>query len=189
MTKPNRFRAAGSASALIMAIALAACNQGADVPEQGTAQQLMAQEMQPTAEIFWGAVGSKSELVDGEPVFTDWQPEGDVEWEEVRASAARLGELGELLMTPAYAEGRGEDWIAYSQGLVDAAAQAEQAAMAQDPDAVFEVGGTIYSVCSACHRMYPPEELPEGVTVDDIAQPRPNEDLSLDEYTEGGEPE
>lgn len=166
------------------ALAIAACSQAEQVPPLGTAQQMMAQEVQPTAEIFWNAVGSRSELVDGEPVFTEWQPEGDAEWEDVRASAVRLGELGAILQTPAYAEGRGDDWIAYSQGLVDAAAQAEQAAMARDPEAVFEVGGTIYAVCSACHRMYPPEQLPEGVTVDDIAQPRPNEDMTLGEYVE-----
>jgi hypothetical protein len=168
-------------------LALAACNQSEEVPPLGTAQQMMAQEMQPTADIFWGSVGSASELVDGEPVFREWQPETDAEWEEVRASAQRLGELGEVMMTPAYAEGRGEDWNAYSQGLVDVAAQAQEAALAQDAEAVFELGGTIYSVCSACHRMYPPEELPEGVTVDDISQARPNDDLTLEEYVEGGD--
>lgn len=168
-------------------LALAACNQAEEVPPQGTVQQLMAQEMQPTAEIFWGAVGSASELVDGEPVFREWQPQTDAEWEEVRAAAARLGELGELLKSPAYAKGRGDDWIAYAQGLVDVSAQAQQAAIAKDPEAVFEVGGTIYSVCSACHRKYPPEELPEGVTVDDIAQPRPNESLTLEGPAGGGD--
>lgn len=163
-------------------LALAGCNQAEEVPPLGTAQQMMAQEMQPTAEVFWGAVGSASELVDGEPVFREWQPETDAEWEEVRASAQHLGELGEVLMTPAYAEGRGDDWVAYAQGLVDVSAEAQQAALAQDPAAIFEVGGTIYSVCSACHRMYPPEQLPEGVTVDDVSQARPNEDLTLEEY-------
>jgi len=166
-------------------LALAACNQSEEVPPLGTAQQMMAQEMQPTAEIFWGAVGAQSELVDGEAVFTEWQPETDAEWEEARAAAQRLGELGEVLMTPAYAEGRGDDWNAYAQGLVDVSAQAQESALAKDADAVFEVGGTIYSVCSACHRMYPPAELPEGVTVDDISQARPSDDLTLEEYVEG----
>lgn len=172
------------ASALFGTLALSACNQAEEVPLLGTAQQMMAQEMQPTAEVFWGAVGSKSELIDGEAVFTEWQPESDAEWEDIRAAAGRLGELGEVLMTPAYADGRGDDWTAYSQGLLDAAAQAEEAARVQDPEAVFEVGGTVYSVCSACHRMYPPEQLPEGVTVDDISQARPNDELTLEEYVE-----
>jgi len=176
------YRITASAMAIL---ALAGCNQAEETPPTGSAQQLMAQEVQPTAEVFWESVGSASELVDGEPVFREWQPETDEEWGEVRAAAAHLGELGELLMTPAYAEGRGDDWMAYSQGLVDVSVQAQEAAASKDPEAVFEVGGTIYAVCSACHRMYPPEALPEGVTVDDIAQPRPNDDLSLEEYVEG----
>lgn len=175
--------------AALATLALAGCNQAEEAPPLGSAQQMMAQEMQPTAEVFWQSVGSASELVDGEPVFREWQPETDAEWEEVRAAAAHLGELGEVLMTPAYAESRGDNWTAYAQGLVDVSVQAQEAAAAQDAEAVFEVGGTIYSVCSACHRMYPPEELPEGVTVDDVAQPRPNEDLTLDEYVEEADAE
>ena len=174
----------GTLVILATALTLPACNQAEEVPPLGTAQQMMANEMQPTADIFWGAVGAKSELIDGEAVFTEWQPETDAEWDEAHAAAVRLGELGEIMKTPAYAEGRGDNWMAYSQGLVDVSAQAAEAALARDADAIFEVGGTIYSVCSACHRMYPPEELPEGMTVDDVAQPRPNEDLSLTEYVE-----
>lgn len=174
----------GTLAVFTASLMLSACNQAEEVPPLGTPQQMMANEMQPTADIFWGAVGAKSELVDGEAVFTEWQPETDAEWEETHAAAVRLGELGAILKTPAYAEGRGDNWMAYSQGLVDVSAQAAEAALARDPDAIFEVGGTIYSVCSACHRMYPPEELPEGVTVDDVAQPRPNEDLLRDDYVE-----
>ncbi|WAT18901.1 hypothetical protein OZN62_04845 [Aurantiacibacter sp. MUD11] len=171
--------------AAAMAVLLAGCGETAEeAPPLGTAQQMMAQEMQPTAEIYWNSVGAVSELVDGEPVFREWQPETDEEWQEVADAAARLGELGQVMMTPAYAEGRGDDWNAYSQGLVDAAARAGEAAAAKDPEAVFEAGGVVYSVCSACHRMYPPEELPEGVTVDDISAPRPSDELSLEEYME-----
>ncbi len=159
-------------------LAIAGCNDEPETPPLGTAQQMMAQEMQPTAEIYWDSVGAASELIDGEPVFREWAPENDAEWEEVRAAAEHLGELGEMLQTPAYAEGRGDDWMAYAQGLVDVSVQAQDAAIAQDPEAVFEVGGTIYSVCSACHRMYPPAELPEGVSVDDIQQMRPGDELT-----------
>ncbi|MEL1249702.1 hypothetical protein [Aurantiacibacter gilvus] len=165
-------------------LALASCNEEPEVPPLGTAQQMMAQEMQPTAEIYWESVGAASELIDGEPVFREWAPENDAEWEAVRAAAERIGELGEMLKTPAYAEGRGDDWMAYSQGLVDVSAQAQEAAIAQDPDAVFEVGGTIYSVCSACHRMYPPAELPEGASVDDIQQMRPGDELTAPDASE-----
>jgi hypothetical protein len=153
------------------ALALAACAQ--DEPELplGTPQQMMADHVQPTADIYWGAVKFESELMpDGSVEERDIRPQTDAEWETVRAAAARLGELGEVLNSPAYAEGRGPDWSAYAQGLVAAAAQAEAAAVAQNPDAVFTEGGTIYNVCRACHQMYPPEVLPEGVTVDDLAE-------------------
>lgn len=157
-------------------MALGACDSEPELPPEGTAQQLMAQEMQPTAEVYWDAVGASSELIDGEPVFREWAPETDEEWEAVRAAAERLGELGELLLTPAYADGRGDDWQAYAQGLVDVSAQAQEAAVSKDPEAVFAVGGTIYTVCSACHRMYPPAELPEGVSVDDLQQAQATEE-------------
>lgn len=164
-------------------LALAACGgePEADLP-LGTAQQMMAGEVQPAADVYWQSVRSVSELVDGEPVFTDFRPETDAEWEEVRAAAARLGELGAIMQQPGYAEGRGDDWIVFSQGLVDLAGQAEEAAVAQDPDAVFEAGGLVYNVCQACHLNYPPANMPEGVEESEI---RPAEGVTLEDYVEG----
>lgn len=157
---------------LILAPALllaSSCSAEPEVPPTGTIQQLMAQDMQPTAEVYWQSVGASSELVDGQPVFREWQPETDAEWAEVQTATQHLQELGELLQTPAYAEGRGESWIAYAQGLVDAAEEAEQTVADRDVDAILNsTGYTVYRVCSACHRAYPPAELPEGVTVDDV---------------------
>lgn len=156
--------------ALLAPIALlASCaDEPADLP-YGTAQQFMANEVQPTAEIYWNAVGAVSELVDGEPVFREFEPQTDEEWAAVAAAAAKLREHGQILAGP-YAEGRGADWLDFAQGLQDVATQAEQAALAKDPEAVFEVGGTVYNVCTACHQSYPPEELPDGTTVDDLAE-------------------
>lgn len=147
----------------------------------GTVQQMMAEHVQPTADTFWGAVRFESVLEDGVVVERDIRPETDADWEEARQAAERLGEYGEMLMTPAYSEGRGEDWTDFSQGLVDVAQIAEQAALDRNADAIFEVGGTIYNVCQACHQMYPPEVMPEGVTVDDL---RPTEGVPLDDYLE-----
>ena len=48
-------------------------------------------------------------------------------------------------------------------GLIEVAGQAEQAAADKSTDAVFEVGGTVYSVCSACHQAYPPADAPEDM--------------------------
>ncbi|MEO5707933.1 MAG: hypothetical protein ABIT10_02395 [Alteraurantiacibacter sp.] len=139
----------------------------ADKPAElpyGTVQQMMATQVQPTADIFWMSVGSASELVDGQPVFREWKPETDEEWQAVAASAAKLRDLAASLATPAYAEGRGESWIAFTDGLRDAATLAEQAAQSKDADAIFEAGGTLYSVCSACHQAFPAEAAEPGAT-------------------------
>lgn len=148
---------------------LAACSQGAEAPEQ-TIQQLMANEVQPTAEIYWDAVRYESVLENGQPVERDIRPETDEDWARVKAAAGKLGEHGVLLQSPGYAEGRGEDWVQFSQSLVEVSALAEQAADEKSTDKVFEVGGTIYSVCSACHQVYPPAEgLPEAGAVGEPA--------------------
>jgi hypothetical protein len=165
-------------------LSVAACG----APEQaeaplGTAQQMMANEVQTTAEVYWESVRFESRLEeDGTVVEEEFEPETDAKWEEVRAAAARLGELGGILQQPAYAEGRGDDWIAFSEGLVAVAAEAEQAAISKDPDAVFAAGGLVYNVCRACHQMYPPSSLPEGV---DESELRPSEGVTLEEYVEG----
>ena len=155
-----------AAAALVL---LGACSQRAEAPEK-TIQQLMAEEVQPTAEVYWGAVRFESVLENGEPVERDIKPETDEDWAQVKAAATKLGELGALLQTPGYAEGRGEDWGQFSKSLVEVSQLAEQAADAKDVEKEFEVGGTIYSVCSACHQVYPPAEgVPEGGAVEEPA--------------------
>jgi hypothetical protein len=141
---------------------IASCSdKPAELP-LGTMQLLMANEMQPTADIYWGAVGYKSELVNGVPVEMEWEPETDAEWQAVAASAAKIRDLAQTMASPAYAEGRGSGWSDFTDGLTQAATLAEQAAQSKNPDAVFEAGGTMYTVCKACHEAYPPEEMPEG---------------------------
>lgn len=146
------------ALALAGAALLAGCNQEPQV----TIKDLMAKQVQPTADIYWQAVRFESELVDGKAVERDIRPQTDAEWEKVRQAAEDLGKFGELLQTEAYTEGRGADWKEFAQGLVDSAKLAEQAAVEQDTDKVFEVGYTVYSVCSACHQAYPAESGAEA---------------------------
>lgn len=138
-----------------MSAALAACGEAA--PDT-TAKDYMAQQVQPTAEIYWNAVQYISDEAGSHEIF----PETDAEWEDVRKAAARLAEIGAELKEPRFSEGRGAAWIEFSDGLIEVAGKAEQAAVAKDVDAVFEVGGTVYSVCQACHQAYPPAEPPEG---------------------------
>lgn len=148
----TRLIAAAATSAL-----LAACGQGAEAPEK-TIQQLMAEDVQPTADIYWESVQYISDETGEHEIF----PRTDEEWARVKDAATRLGEFGTLLQSPGYAEGRGEDWLQFSRSLVEVSKLAEQAAEEKSTDKVFEVGGTVYSVCSACHQVYPPAEgLPE----------------------------
>jgi hypothetical protein len=133
--------------------ALAACSGEPAKP----IKDYMAQDVQPTAEIYWNAV----QFVSDENGEHEIMPQTDAEWADVAGAAAKLAEMGKDLKKPAYAEGRGAGWIDFADGLIEVAGKAEDAAKAKDVDAVFEVGGTLYSVCSACHQAYPAES-PEG---------------------------
>jgi len=149
--------------AIAGAALLAGCSSGPPQPEK-TAQQLMASEVQPTAEIFWNSV----QWISDEDGLHEIFPKTDAEWKRTRDAATKLGELGTLLQTPGYAEGRGEDWTQIAASLVDVSKLAEQAADERDVEKVFEVGGTVYNVCSACHQAYPATVGPEA---DEAAQP------------------
>jgi hypothetical protein len=144
---------AGLAGALL----LAGCNQGPPTPEK-TVQQLMAEDVQPTAKVYWDSVQFISDETGDHDIF----PKTDEEWSRTKSAATRLAELGELLKTPAYAEGRSEDWVTFSNSLIEVAKLAQQAAEERDTDKIFEVGGTIYNVCSACHQAFPATTGPEA---------------------------
>ncbi|MEJ2457931.1 MAG: hypothetical protein P8Y58_07175 [Novosphingobium sp.] len=130
---------------------LSGCNQQPETPALGI-KEFMAQEVQPTAQVYWDSV----RYISNETGIHHFVPETDADWERTRKAAAGLSAYGELLKSPAYAEGRGADWIQFSQGLVDVGKRAELAAEHKSVEEVFEVGATIYNVCSACHQVYPP---------------------------------
>jgi hypothetical protein len=132
---------------------LAACNQGPPAPDK-TIQQLMAEDVETAAQIYWKSVQYISDETGNHEIL----PRTDEEWARVQAAAARLGEYGALLQTPGYAEGRGRDWMQFSKSLIEVSKLAEQAAEEKDVDKVFGVGGTVFSVCKACHDVYPPAE-------------------------------
>lgn len=132
------------------ALLLAGCNTS-EAPEK-TIQQLMAQDVQPTAKVYWDAV----QYISDENGNRDIVPQSDAEWKKVQDAAVRMAGHAELLKSPAYTEGRGEDWVQFANSLAEVSKRAEQAAAEKNPDKVFEVGGIMYSVCSACHQVYPP---------------------------------
>ena len=105
------------------------------------------------ADIIWGNSGWEYDA-DGEHELF---PTNDAEWMELRNAAATIAETGNLLMMPGRidgADGRGQDWLAYSQGIVDVGRQLITAAENQDKQAIFDLGGDLYRVCVACHTAY-----------------------------------
>jgi hypothetical protein len=138
--------------------ALMAALGGCQSERGASVREYMAGEVQPTAEVYWNAVQFISDEQGDHDIF----PRNDAEWDNVRQAAVRLGEMGAELKEPKYAEGRGAAWIDFADGLIEVSAQAEKAAADKSTEAVFEVGGTVYSVCSACHQAYPPAEGLEG---------------------------
>jgi hypothetical protein len=121
-------------------------------------QALMANVVDPQAQIYWRSSGSVSDG-SGMKDLTPTTPEG---WAAARSAAATVAEMGNLMMTPLYTQGRGEDWIPLSQAMVEIGVKAEKAAADHDGAAVFEIGGTMYEVCSACHQAYPPPVKPSA---------------------------
>jgi hypothetical protein len=142
------------------ALLLTACGQDAE-PEQSV-KDLMAKEVQPTAKIYWDSVQFISDDTGDHDIF----PQTEADWKKTKDAASKLGELAELLKTPGYTEGRNEDWTTFANSLGDVAELAEEAADARDTDKIFEVGGTMYNVCSACHQAYPATTGPEADAAD-----------------------
>lgn len=168
MTKARFLAVAGAAL-------LAACGgaggdgaEGAAAERAVKVQKLMADEVQPTAEVYWNSAG----YVIDESGEVDLTPTTEEGWAATLESTRKLQRLGELLQTPEYAEGRGEDWTEFSQSLVEISKRAEQTALDRDSDAIFEVGGIIYRVCQSCHQAYPASQ-PEDLGQEDIEQTPP----------------
>ena len=143
---------------------LTACgNQDPAEPEPiaaHTTKQLMATIVEPQARRFWNSSGSVSD----ETGVHDLAPTTDEGWLATQSAAATITEMGNLLMTPQYATGRNRDWMIFAQGLAKVGVQAEKAAAERNKDALLEVGGNMYNVCSACHEVYlPPEKAEAGV--------------------------
>lgn len=108
-----------------------------------------------SAEVYWESV---SVVVDSDGVHEN-MPQSDEEWIEVWAAGMALAESGNLLMMPPRAIDE-EQWMAYSEDLVDAGSAAARAALDRDFEGVLAEGETIYNACVACHRDYVPR-LPD----------------------------
>ena len=114
-------------------------------------KDLMANLMDPTADVVWGSVGT---VMTKEGTF-ERAPANDDEWNTVKAGAITLVEAGNLLMIPARSGGNPE-WIDLAQKLIVQSKRAVKAAEAHDRQATFDIGADIYDACVNCHKRFDP---------------------------------
>lgn len=141
------------------AMALVGCNPGGTKSAEPTyvpahnIRELMMVVMEPQAQVFWNSTGIVMDAT-GEHDLT---PTTDEAWLRSQSAAATVAEMGNLMQTPLYTEGRGADWREFSASLTQVGQLAEKAVIARDTEAMMEISMTMYNVCSACHRVYLPE--------------------------------
>jgi hypothetical protein len=130
------------------------CSSAAPPPYKPVAdvKTLMASIMEPSADVYWDAVGV---IIDAEGEH-QIEPKSAEEWDAVRNAAYVVAESGNLLMMPSRAKDGGA-WMAGAQRMIDAAQKAIRAAEARDKNAVFDTGAEMYDACTNCHSQYSPD--------------------------------
>ena len=108
---------------------------GPPIDMRHTTRDLMAGMIDASADALWDAVG------------TIWDENGENYWEP------ETDESGNLLMLGNRARDT-DQWYAYSQDMIDAAAVALEAARARDADRIFDSGEVVYNACNNCHNIY-----------------------------------
>lgn len=152
MTPTRRIR-----TSTLLTLLLLSCTDAPEPPRftaVADSKQLMLSVIEPAAEVYWDAVGV---IMDLEGTY-HIRPEGAEDWETVENAAFVLAESGNLLLLEERAQGQSH-WVAMSRAMIDVGRRAVEAAQARDPDAVFEVGGDVYLVCTGCHAVYATETL------------------------------
>ena len=144
--------------ALVLLAALAAGGCGAAAPEPlpfkpfADNKLLMQAVLDPAADGLWDSVGWIITTEGTEEIY----PRTDEEWDKVKHAVVTIIESGNLLMMVPRAKD-GEDWMRFSQGLIDVGTTVLRAVESKDRDKVFTMGGDVYDVCTACHAKYSPE--------------------------------
>ena len=140
---------------VVMVAAVCAASCGADAPAgppfrtETNVQMLMANMLDPAADLLWDAVGTVIDAT-GE---THWEPETEEEWLAVKLGAMALAESANLLMMETRARDQTQ-WIRLSESMYDAAMEMFAAAEARDAQQVFDLGETVYNTCNNCHGLY-----------------------------------
>lgn len=154
-------------TAIVAVAALAAASCGGEPPAgppfrtDNTVSMLMANMLDPAADLLWDAVGT----VLDENGETYWEPETDEDWLQVRLGAVALAESANLLMMEDRARDQ-DQWIRLSAAMADAAMQAFEAAEARDAQRIFDLGEVVYVTCNNCHSLYWVDDRARGRAIE-----------------------
>jgi hypothetical protein len=135
-------------------LALSGCEKKPAASQFDTASvdmaELMAHVIDPAAFMVWR--GSGWEITDqGE---RDLSPTTDEGWKVVEDGATIVAEAGNLLLLPDRPREPVADWNKYAKLMTQRALEAKAAAEKKDKQAVFDTGGRLYEVCTACHKQF-----------------------------------
>lgn len=112
--------------------------------------ELMGHVVDPAAFAYWKGSGTE-ETAKGTRSLAPTTEEG---WEALESGAAALIEAGNLLQMPGRPRAPEADWDRFAQQLTTTAIAAKAAAEKHDEKGVFDLGGKIYDICTACHEEY-----------------------------------
>jgi hypothetical protein len=142
---------------LAVAVLANACSEQQKAPTappyyvDRSVKEIMAHVIDPASALFWRSSGTVV-TAQGEQDLSPTTNEG---WEAAESAAITTAEAGNLLMLPGRALDNGE-WVKWSRQLIEEANAGALAAEHHDKKAMFETGGRIYQVCTACHQKYMP---------------------------------
>ena len=153
----------GVSVALAMMVASCAADAPTGPPfrNDATVGMLMANLIDPAADLVWDAVGTIIDA-DGE---NHWEPETEEDWISVRYGAMSIMEGGNLLMVDSRARDQ-DQWIRLSEGMMDAGMLMFQAAEAEDAELVYALGEDVYNSCNNCHQLYWVDDAARGRAIE-----------------------
>ena len=143
---------------LAAAVILAACSASKPAAPPMTAKfdislpmdELMGHVIDPAAYGYWKGSGVEVTAAGDR----DLSPTTEEGWEALESAAAALIEAGNVLQLPGRGRSPDADWNGFAQQLTQRAVAAKAAAQHHVKKAVFDEGGRIYEVCTACHAQY-----------------------------------
>jgi hypothetical protein len=139
---------------LIILMLVSSCGTQQETPSAtfkitGDTKHLMMLVVEPASDVVWDSSGSITTAQGVE----DLTPTTEEEWLKVKHSAAVIVESGNLLLLPGRFRDN-KDWQEISYGLIDVGQRLITAIDARDSEAMFDLGGQLYSVCVSCHQLY-----------------------------------